>query len=128
MNRNRFAEHTMYAASLSSFYFTPQSSSYYLFSELSQTVKSALLKFHAKNTDPERSYLNVEYYNENIKDIYHELFDEAFVQYKEKQVRNDGQIDDHYEKILSSKQEKSFHGIIVQIGDKNSMATKTEKG
>ena len=34
-------------------------------------------KFHAKNTDPERSYLNVEYCNENIKDVYHELFDEA---------------------------------------------------
>ena len=34
-------------------------------------------KFHAKNTDPERSCLNVEYCNENIKDVYHELFDEA---------------------------------------------------
>lgn len=34
-------------------------------------------KFHAKNTDPERSYLNVEYCNENIKDVYYELFDEA---------------------------------------------------
>ena len=32
-------------------------------------------KFHAKNTDPERSYLNVEYCNENIKDVYHELFE-----------------------------------------------------
>ena len=27
-------------------------------------------KFHAKNTDPERSCLNVEYCNENIKDVY----------------------------------------------------------
>ena len=34
-------------------------------------------KFHAKNTDPERSCLNAEYCNENIKDVYHELFDEA---------------------------------------------------
>ena len=31
-------------------------------------------KFHAKNTDPERSYLNVEYCNDNIKDVYHELW------------------------------------------------------
>lgn len=40
-------------------------------------------KFHAKNTDPERSYLNVEYCNENIKDVYHELFDEALARYNE---------------------------------------------
>ena len=38
-------------------------------------------KFHAKNTDPERSHLNVEYCNENIKDVYHELFDEALARY-----------------------------------------------
>ena len=41
-------------------------------------------KFHAKNTDPERSYLNVEYCNENIKDVYHELFDEALARYNER--------------------------------------------
>ncbi len=43
-------------------------------------------KFHAKNTDPERSCLNVEYCNENIKDVYHELFDEALARYNEKQT------------------------------------------
>lgn len=44
-------------------------------------------KFHAKNTDPERSCLNVEYCNENIKDVYHELFDEALARYNEKQTQ-----------------------------------------
>ena len=34
-------------------------------------------KFHAKNTDPNRTHWNVEYCNEDIKDVYHELFDEA---------------------------------------------------
>lgn len=38
-------------------------------------------KFHAKNIDSERSYLNVEYCNEDVKDVYHELFDEALVRY-----------------------------------------------
>ena len=51
-------------------------------------------KFHAKNTDPERSCLNVEYCNENIKDVYHELFDEALARYNEKQTRNDRIIND----------------------------------
>ena len=85
-------------------------------------------KFHAKNTDQERSYLNVEYCNENLKDVYHELFDEALARYNEKQTRGNRRIDDYYEKIRSSKQEKPFHEIILQIGDKDNMGAKTENG
>ena len=85
-------------------------------------------KFHTKNTDPERSYLNVEYCNENIKDVYHELFDEALARYNEKQTRNDRRIDDYYEKIRSGKQEKPFHEIILQIGDKDNMGATTKEG
>ena len=85
-------------------------------------------KFHAKNTDPERSCLNVEYCNENVKDVYHELFDEALAWYNEKQTRSDRRIDDYYEKIRSGKQEKPFHEIILQIGDKDNMEAKTENG
>ena len=85
-------------------------------------------KFHAKNTDPERSYLNIEYCNENIKDVYHELFDEALARYNEKLTRSDRRIDDYYEKIRSGKQEKPFHEIILQIGDKDNMGAKTENG
>ena len=85
-------------------------------------------KFHAKNTDPERSCLNVEYCNENVKDVYHELFDEALARYNAKQTRSDRRIDDYYDKICSSKQEKPFHEIILQIGDKDNMGAKTENG
>ena len=85
-------------------------------------------KFHAKNTDPERSCLNVEYCNENVKDVYHELFDAALTRYNEKQTRSDRRIDDYYEKIRSGKQEKPFHEIILQIGDKDNMGAKTENG
>ncbi len=85
-------------------------------------------KFHAKNTDPERSYLNVQYCNENVKDVYHELFDEALARYNEKQTRSDRRIDNYYEKILSGKQEKPFHEIILQIGDRDNMGATTENG
>lgn len=85
-------------------------------------------KFHAKNTDPERSCLNVEYCNEDVKDVYHELFDEVLARYNEKQTRIDRRIDDYYEKILSGKQEKPFHEIILQIGDKDNMGATTENG
>ena len=76
-------------------------------------------KFHAKNTDPNRTHWNVEYCNEDIKDVYHELFDEALKRYNDKQTRKDRKIDDYYEKIRSGKQEKLFHEVIIQIGDKS---------
>ena len=85
-------------------------------------------KFHAKNIDSERSYLNVEYCNEDVKDVYHELFDEALVRYNEKQTRSDRKIDDYYDKICFGKQEKLFHEIILQIGDKDNMGATTENG
>ena len=85
-------------------------------------------KFHAKNTDPERSHLNVEYCNENIKDVYHELFDEALARYNAKQTRKDRRIDNYYEKIDASKQEKTFHEIILQVGNKDDMNATTENG
>lgn len=85
-------------------------------------------KFHAKNIDSERSYLNVEYCNEDVEDVYHELFDEALVRYNEKQTRSDRKIDDYYDKICFGKQEKPFHEIILQIGDKDNMGATTENG
>lgn len=92
------------------------------------TVNHNSRKFHAKNADPERSHLNVEYCNENIKDVYHELFDEALARYNTKQTRKDRRIDNYYEKIDASKQEKTFHEIILQVGNKDDMNATTENG
>lgn len=83
-------------------------------------------KFHAKNTDPERSHLNAEYCNEDIRDVYHELFEEARIRYNAKQ-RKDRQVKDYYEKIASGKQEKPFHEIILQIGNKGRLQETIDK-
>ncbi len=72
--------------------------------------------------------MNVEYCNENIKDVYHELFDEALARYNAKQTRKDRRIDNYYEKIDASKQEKTFHEIILQVGNKDDMNATTENG
>ena len=85
-------------------------------------------KFHAKNTDPKRSHWNVEYCNQDIQEVYHELFDEALERYNSKQTRKDRKIEDYYEKIRSGKQEKPFHEIILQIGDKDNMGATTKEG
>ena len=85
-------------------------------------------KFHAKNTDPERSHLNVTYCQENIKAVYHELFDEALERYNAKQTRADRKIENYYEKIRSGKQEKPFHEIILQVGNKDDMRADSDEG
>ena len=85
-------------------------------------------KFHAKNTDPERSHLNITYCQENIKAVYHELFDEALERYNAKQTRADRRIEDYYEKIRSGKQEKPFHEIILQVGNRDDMSADSEEG
>lgn len=85
-------------------------------------------KFHAKNTNPERSHLNVTYCHENIKTVYHELFDKALERYNAKQTRDDRKIEDYYEKIRSGKQEKSFHEIILQVGNRDDMNADSEEG
>lgn len=84
--------------------------------------------FTAENVDAERSHLNIDYCNENIKDVYHELFDEALENYNAKQSRNDRKIGDYYEKIRSSKQEKPFHELILQIGDSVNMNSESDNG
>lgn len=92
------------------------------------SLKHNSRKFHAKNTDPNKTHWNVEYCNEDIKDVYHELFDDALKRYNDKQTRKDRKIDDYYEKIRSGKQEKLFHEVILQIGDKDNMGSETMEG
>ena len=49
-------------------------------------------KFRAENVDGTRTHLNIDYCNENIKTVYHELFDEALERYNAKQIRSDRKI------------------------------------
>lgn len=85
-------------------------------------------KFKAENVDGSRTHLNIDYCNEPIKKIYHDLFDEALKRYNDKQTRADRKIANYYEKIRNSKQEKPFHELILQIGDKENMNAESENG
>ena len=82
--------------------------------------------FTAENVDSERTHLNIDYCNEPIKKVYHEMFDEALKQYNDKQKRKDRKILDYYKHIESGKQEKLFHEIIFQIGNKDDMSATGE--
>ena len=75
--------------------------------------------FIAKNVDVGRTKDNIILINEDIKQVYHKLFDKALDEYNAKQKRKDRQIKNYYEKIKRSKQEKLFYEVIVQIGNKD---------
>ena len=84
--------------------------------------------FIADNVDPERTKFNVTFCNEDIKDTYHDMFDDALERYNAKQTRDDRKIDDYYEKIRTGKQEKPFHEVIFQIGNKDDTPANSEDG
>ena len=85
-------------------------------------------KFKAENVDGNRTHLNIDYCNEPIRKVYHELFDDALKRYNDRQTRADRKIENYYEKIRSSKQEKPFRELILQIGDKENMSAESENG
>ncbi len=84
--------------------------------------------FKAKNVKEDYIQYNIEYCNENIERVYHELFDEAQERYNAKQTRSDRRIDNYYDKIRTGKQEKLFHEVIFQIGNKEDMNTQSKYG
>ena len=71
---------------------------------------------------------NITYCNEKIEDVYDKLFSEALQKYNAKQTRSDRKIENYYEKIRTGKQEKTFHEVILQIGDKDNMSAESENG
>ena len=71
------------------------------------------------NVDPSRTKNNVILIHDNIQEAYHHLFDTALEHYNAKQKRNDRKIKDYYRHINNSKKEKTFHELVVQIGDKD---------
>ncbi len=82
--------------------------------------------FETENVDKTRVHLNIKYCDENLKAVYHELFDSAVERYNVGK-RNDRKITDYYEKIRQSKQEKLFHEVIFQIGNCTDTAVGTEE-
>ena len=76
-------------------------------------------EFIAPNVDSSRTSENITIVCENLKDVYHEIFDKALSEYNAKQKRKDRIIKDYYEHIFHSKQEKAFYELVVQIGNKD---------
>ena len=73
--------------------------------------------FSAANVDQSRTHLNVIFCNEDLHEVYHQLFDEALAAYNAKKKKTRDKIPDYYEHIRQGKQEKLFHEAIFQLGN-----------
>lgn len=76
-------------------------------------------RFVAENVDKRRIQDNITIISKDVKAVYHELFDEALAEYNSKQKRKDRIIKDYHAHIRHSRQEKEFHEVIFQIGNKD---------
>lgn len=75
--------------------------------------------FIAANVDGNRTDQNVVFCREDLKQVYHQVFDEALAAYNAKKKKNRDKIPDYYEHIRQSKQETLFYEVIFQIGNKD---------
>ena len=82
-------------------------------------------EFIAQNVDSDRTQMNIEYCNENLEQVYHQMFDDALQRFNDKQKRADRKIESYYDKIRTGKQEKLFHEVIVQIGNREDTNSKS---
>ena len=55
--------------------------------------------FLAPNIDPSRTEQNVTYVRQDVREAYHQLFDQAVQEYNDKQYRKDRVIEDYYTQI-----------------------------
>lgn len=63
-------------------------------------------KIIAENVDKSKIFNNITIVQDDIKLVYHELFDEALEKYNAKQTHKDRHIKDYHEHIRHSRQEK----------------------
>ena len=82
--------------------------------------------FFTDNVDKSRTPNNITYIKCDLRELYHELFDEALAKYNARQNRPDRQIQDYYEHIRKSKKEKLFQEIIVMFGNSENCGVGSE--
>ena len=91
-------------------------------------VKHNNRKFTAANVDEKRIADNIIFKQQDVRDAYHQLFDQALQEYNAKQTRRDRVIPDYYLHMAESKREEAFYEIVVQFGDCETAPCGSERG
>ena len=83
-------------------------------------------EFTAKNIDSSRTPNNIVFVQQDLSEVYHQLFDEAVERYNAKQKRKDRRIGDYFEHLFNrppsksvitgTNKHKSFYEHLVYIG------------
>lgn len=71
-----------------------------------------------KHIQREKSKYNIQIFKRDIKDVYHDLFDDALNVYNAKRKRKDRKIDDYYRHVQKSKNLDLQREFIVTVGNK----------
>lgn len=85
-------------------------------------------EFTAKNIDSSRTPNNIVFVQQDLGEVYHQLFDEAVEEYNSRQKRKDRRISDYFEHLFNhppsksvlvgSNKQRSFYEHLVYIGTK----------
>ena len=85
-------------------------------------------EFTAKNIDSSRTPNNIVFVQQDLGEVYHQLFDEAVEEYNSHQKRKDRRISDYFEHLFNrppsksvlvgSNKQRSFYEHLVYIGTK----------
>jgi hypothetical protein len=81
------------------------------------STRHNLRTFTAANVDSSRTKDNIIFVNKDLKQTYHELFDEALAAYNAGKKKTRDKIPNYYEHIRTGKQEKLFYEAIFQVGN-----------
>ncbi len=88
-------------------------------------------KFKTKNVDPTRTKYNVTYSlkgfgSYTLEQMYDYLFNESVEEYNSTQKRKDRKIDSYYHKVVNDNKTKTFHELVVQIGNQDNKLSNDE--
>ena len=78
------------------------------------------------NVDKEKIADDIIICQRSLKDLYHELFDEALEEFNARQTRRDRKIANYQEHIRHSRQEKEFYEVLFQVGNRDDTGVDSE--
>lgn len=85
-------------------------------------------KFTAPNVDPNKEKDNIYYKTQDIREAYHQLFDDAVEEYNKKQTRPCRKIKNYFEHINNGKREEIFYETVVQFGNYDDSPCGSKRG
>ncbi len=85
-------------------------------------------QFFTENVDPSRTEQNITLCRENLRQVYAQTFGAALEAYNAGKKKTRDKIPDYYRHIQQSKQEKLFHEVIFQIGNKDNCSCGSPDG